>query len=105
MTIEAPTAILDGATLRVTGSVDADSVIALRKQGEQLIGGVRSPLTVDLSGLATAHSVVLSMLLCWHRLALGQQLSLTFEGASDRLLSLAALSNLEDQIPGFASHS
>src|SRR5690554_7911588 len=59
----------------------------------------------DLSGLATAHSVVLSMLLCWHRLALEKQQSLTFQGASDRLLSLAALSNLEDQIPGFATHS
>jgi len=45
------------------------------------------------------------MLLCWHRLALEKQQSLTFQGASDRLLSLAALSNLEDQIPGFATHS
>ncbi|AMQ88056.1 lipid asymmetry maintenance protein MlaB [Marinobacter sp. LQ44] len=105
MTSDAPAAILDGDTVRVTGSVDADSVIPLRKQGERLINGARGPLTVDLAGLATAHSAVLSMLLCWHRLALSQQTSLTFEGASDRLLSLAALSNLKDQIPGFASHS
>jgi|SRR5690554_852068 len=105
MTVKAPMVILDGVTLRVTGSVDADSVIALRKQGEQLIAGAKSPLTVDLTDLDTAHSVVLSMLLCWHRLALKHQLSLTFEGASDRLLSLAALSNLQDQIPGFATHS
>ncbi|KXO10981.1 MULTISPECIES: lipid asymmetry maintenance protein MlaB [Marinobacter] len=105
MTSDAPAVILDGVTLRVTGSVDADSVIPLRKQGEQLINGAQSLLTVDLAGLGTAHSVVLSMLLCWHRLALSRQVSLTFEGASDRLLSLAALSNLKDQIPGFASHS
>ncbi|MGB2110114.1 MULTISPECIES: STAS domain-containing protein [Marinobacter] len=101
----APAVELSGNTLAVTGEVNADTVIALRKQGEQLIGAASGPLTVDLSGLATAHSVVLSMLLCWHRLALEKQQSLTFQGASDRLLSLAALSNLEDQIPGFATHS
>jgi phospholipid transport system transporter-binding protein len=101
----APAVELSGNTLVVTGDVNADSVIALRKQGEQLISAATGPLTVDLSGLATAHSVVLSMLLCWHRLAAGNKHSLTFQGASDRLLSLAALSNLEDQIPGFATHS
>lgn len=39
MTSDAPAAILDGDTVRVTGSVDADSVIPLRKQGERLING------------------------------------------------------------------
>lgn len=105
MTGAAPTVELDGLVLRVAGEVDADSVVTLRNRGEQLINAASGPLTVDLSGLVTAHSVVLSMLLCWHRLALKNQTELSFDGASDRLRSLAALSNLHDQIPGFASHS
>lgn len=100
-----PMVTLEGASLRVSGEVDAVSVVALRKQGEKLIGGAEGSLAVDISGLATAHSVVLSMLMCWHRLALSKQLALSFEGASDRLLSLAALSNLEARLPGFTAHS
>lgn len=101
----APTAELTGSVLKVAGEVDADSVVTLRKQGEQVLDAANGPLTIDLSGLVTAHSVVLSMLLCWHRRALKNHTELTFEGASDRLQSLAALSSLQDQIPGFASHS
>ncbi|SRR5690554_269210 len=105
MTAPAPAAALSGNTLTVTGEVNADNVVALRTQGEQLISAAGGPVTVDLTGLATAHSAVLSMLLCWQRLAIGNRQSLTFRGASDRLLSLAALSSLENQIPGFATHS
>ena len=101
----APTAELTGSVLKVAGEVDADSVVTLRKRGEHLLNAANGPLTIDLSGLVTAHSVVLSMLLCWHRLALKNNTELTFEGASDRLQSLAALSNLQGQIPGFATHS
>jgi len=96
---------LEGNCISVAGKVDADTVLVLREQGERLIAEAGKPLTVDLSGLETAHSVVLSMLLCWHRLALEKECPLNFTGASDRLLSLAALSNLDAQIPGLASHS
>ncbi|MBE0486279.1 STAS domain-containing protein [Marinobacter sp.] len=105
MSSDAATIELDGSTLRVAGAVDASTVVTLRNRGEALIQAAGGSLAVDLSGLVTAHSVVLSMLLCWQRLALKNQTVLSFEGVSDRLRSLAALSNLDDQIPGFASHS
>lgn len=104
MTSAKPAVTLNGPLLAVTGEVDADTVIALRAQGERLIRQATGPLTVDLSGLATAHSVVLSMLLCWQRLGQQVQCPLTFRGGSERLISLAALSNLQNQIPGFAPH-
>jgi phospholipid transport system transporter-binding protein len=104
MSPEAPRVTLSGPVLAVTGDVDAESVIGLRAQGETLIRGATGPLTVDLSELGTAHSVVLSMLLCWQRLAQQLQRPMTFRGASERLVSLAALSNLQNQIPGFAPH-
>ncbi|MBN7771210.1 STAS domain-containing protein [Marinobacter daepoensis] len=95
----------EGSALRVTGVVTAENVVALRQQGEQEIRQAGGVLEIDLSGLETAHSVVLSLLLCWQRLALRQDCQLSFSGASERLRSLAALSNLQEQIPGFAGHS
>ncbi|GHD54071.1 phospholipid transport system transporter-binding protein [Marinobacter persicus] len=104
MSSPAPRVTLDGQVLTVSGEVDADNVMPLRAEGERLIRQASGALVVDLSGLATAHSAVLSMLLCWQRLAGRHQRQLTFRGAGQRLVSLAALSNLDDQIPGFASH-
>lgn len=88
--------------LAVAGEVDAESVVALRSKGEAVIRSAAVNLTVDLEGLETAHSVVLSMLLCWQRLAVSEGVVLTYQGVSERLLSLAALSHLDDQLPGFA---
>ena len=104
MTRPKPSVTLAGPVLAVTGEVDADTVIALRAQGENFIRQATGPLTVDLSGLATAHSVVLSMLLCWQRLAQQVRCPMTFRGANKKLVSLAALSNLDNQIPGFSPH-
>ena len=71
--------LLDGV-LVVTGEVNTDTVVGLRKQGEKLIRLASADLVVDLDGLVTA---------------------LSFRGVSGRLASLAALSNLDDQLEGF----
>ncbi|MGC8121136.1 STAS domain-containing protein [Marinobacter sp. VGCF2001] len=104
MTSGAPMLVREGAVLKVSGDVDAGTVLGLRKQGEQAIRQAEGALDIDLSGLGTAHTVVLSMLLCWQRLAQSRHCQLSFTGASERLRSLAALSNLQDQIPGFSAH-
>ncbi|RMJ03979.1 hypothetical protein DOQ08_01299 [Marinobacter litoralis] len=100
-----PVVNLEGSVLSVVGKVDANSVLELRKQGEKLVSGAQGSLTVDLTRLQTAHSAVLSMLMCWQRMAQSKQLALSFEGASERLQSLAALSNLDAHLPGFSAHS
>ncbi|EON93730.1 NTP binding protein (contains STAS domain) [Marinobacter lipolyticus SM19] len=92
---------LSGDILKVSGSVDPLTVVSTRKQGEALIQSASGNLTVDLSALENAHSVVLSLLLCWQRCADELGRSLLFTGVSDRLYSLAALSNLEEQLSGF----
>ena len=91
-----PGAELREQVLIVQGEVSATNVLPLRSQGEALIASAKGDLVVDLQGLESAHSVVLSMLLCWHRLASERGFSLSFRGANEGLLSLAALSNLED---------
>lgn len=94
---------LSDSVLSVSGTVNTQTVVALRAQGEKLIDDAGKELTVDLERLETAHSVVLSMLLCWQRLACRRGVSLSYCAVSDRLVSLAALSNLGDQLPGFDS--
>ncbi|MBK1885389.1 lipid asymmetry maintenance protein MlaB [Marinobacter sp. DY40_1A1] len=96
MSPETPAVRLEAGALFVSGAIDAHNVAALRAEGEGLIVGVRDSVVVDLSGLSTTHSVILSMLLCWSRLAEKQGVSLTYTGAPDRLVSLAALSSLAD---------
>ena len=94
---------LKDGILYVTGEVRSDTVVALRQQGERLIASSGRDLQVNLEGLEEAHSVVLSMLLCWQRFAARKNISLTYQGVSQRLSSLAALSNLGDQLAGFQS--
>ncbi|TYC57994.1 STAS domain-containing protein [Marinobacter sp. BW6] len=101
MTAVEPRVQLSDGALIVSGDVTIDTVVGLRKEGEKLIRSVSVDLVIDLDGLATAHSVVLSMLLCWQRLAHQTGISLSFRGVSGRLVSLASLSNLDDQLAGF----
>lgn len=99
-----------GDQLMVTGVVDADNVLALRAEGERLIQFSQSAsqsgisgqtVTVRLDDLATASSIVLSLLLSWQRAALSRHRQLVFSGVSDRLRSLAALSGLHRHLSGF----
>ncbi|WP_372996113.1 lipid asymmetry maintenance protein MlaB [Marinobacter sp.] len=105
MTAGLPRVQLADGVLKVTGEVTAETVVGLRKQGETLIRTASGDLVIDLDGLVTAHSVVLSMLLCWQRLAHQKGIALSFRGVSGRLSSLAALSNLDDQLAGFGAES
>jgi phospholipid transport system transporter-binding protein len=105
MSSGAPQVRLADGVLMVTGAVSAETVVALRGQGEALIRAAAGNLVVDLDGLATAHSVVLSMLLCWQRLARQVGICLSFRGVSGRLASLASLSHLDDQLAGFGPES
>lgn len=105
MTPGQATLTLDDNRLTVSGEIDPLTVVALRKQGESLILGSKADLVVDLSSMKTAHSVVLSLLLCWQRMAHGRSQALHFTGVSERLGSLAALSGLDDQLPGFPTQA
>jgi phospholipid transport system transporter-binding protein len=97
-----PDVQLDNGCLRVAGDIDPQSVVAVRRLGETLMAKEAGELEVDLSGLGAAHSVVLSLLLCWVRYARAHQISLVFTGASERLRSLAALSGLQQHLTGLA---
>ncbi len=102
---ERATVALEDDRLMVSGEIDPLTVVALRKEGERLILDSKADLVVDLTAMGTAHSVVLSLLLCWQRLARGRSQNLYFTGVGERLGSLAALSGLDDQLPGFPAQT
>lgn len=97
-----PDVRLDNGCLRVVGDIDPETVVTVRRHGEALIAKGSGELEVDLSGLGVAHSVVLSLLLCWARHARTCQRSLVFTGASERLRSLASLSGLRRHLQGLS---
>ncbi|WP_225314246.1 STAS domain-containing protein [Marinobacter halotolerans] len=98
---------LTGNRLSVIGDISPDNVGPVRTEGERLIAGQASgeTIVIDLSGLGVAHSIVLSLLLCWMRLAASENRSLALEGVGERLQSLAALSGLDEYLPGLTSQS
>ncbi|MCH8498107.1 MAG: STAS domain-containing protein [Marinobacter sp.] len=97
MTVTARLDQADGC-LQLHGQVTPDNVLVLRKQGETMISQAVGALQVDLGGAHAASSVLLSLLLCWQRAARRQQCQLTFSRAPSRLVSLAALSGLQETI-------
>ena len=94
-----PRLSLSGNRLLVTGDIKPDNVVAIRTEGEHLIAGQTRGLVIDLSGLGAAHSVVLSLLLCWLRLAGSRHQAIHLEDMGERLRSLAALSGLDNHLP------
>lgn len=91
---------LDKNVLVVEGEVNPATVVGVRREGERLIDQAGAGLRVDLIGITAAHSVVLSLILCWLRYAEAHHCHLQVSGAGDRLCSLAALSGLHHYIPG-----
>lgn len=91
-------------TLAVSGYVTADNVVGLRNQGEQRLGAINSAhgeVEINLTGVENAHSILLSLLLCWQRAAIARHQTLIYSGISERLLSLSTLSGLNQHLPGF----
>ncbi|MEX0606083.1 MAG: STAS domain-containing protein [Marinobacter sp.] len=88
-------------TLAVSGEVTADNVVALRQEGERQLAASGCDVEITLAGVENAHSILLSLLLCWQRAAKVREQKLIYSGMSERLSSLSALSGLSQHLPGF----
>ncbi|MEH6354849.1 MAG: STAS domain-containing protein [Marinobacter sp.] len=98
-----PTLEFSDNILTINGEADAMAAANLRQRGEVLLAGAEGDITVDLAKLTSASSSLLSVLLCWKRFARERSLNLHFDHPGERLLALAALANLNDALPGFAT--
>lgn len=84
----------EGATLKVAGPMNIDSVSALLAQSAGMLEGVA---LVDLAGVTEADSSAVSLLLEWLRQAKGD--ALRFVNLPPALKSLADLYGVADLIP------
>lgn len=84
----------EGATLKVAGPMNIDSVAALLAQSAGMLEGAT---TIDLSGVTEADSSAVSLLLEWRRLA--KKTALRFAHLPPALQSLAELYGVADLIP------
>ncbi|MFW5824289.1 MAG: STAS domain-containing protein [Marinobacter sp.] len=92
----------DGNRLALAGGVTADNVAGLRQQGEAWLASLppASSAVVDLSAVASASSLLLSLLLCWQRAAVRQSLELSFSGAPEDLMALSRLNGVSRWLTG-----
>ena len=84
----------EGATLKVAGPMNIDSVAALLAQSAGMLDGAT---IIDLSGVTEADSSAVSLLLEWRRGA--QKTALRFANLPPALQSLAELYGVADLIP------
>ena len=85
--------------LLLSGEVDFESVESARTQGEQLIDRSPASFAVDLSGLSSAHSVALSLLMRWYAYARQKGKALHIQGMPAKLFDVARVSGLETVLP------
>jgi len=83
---------------RVDGPMDFDSVSPLLIAGEALLKR-RGRLAIDLSGVTSANSAGLALLLEWLDLARARQVELSYLNLPDSLARIAELSNLQSLLP------
>jgi phospholipid transport system transporter-binding protein len=85
-----------GFTLR--GVLDFATVAPLVTEGERLLVGPGA-VEIDLSGVTSANSAGLALLLEWLDLARRRQLRLRFRNLPEPLVRLAELTNLTEVLP------
>ncbi|MCU0833251.1 MAG: STAS domain-containing protein [Chromatiaceae bacterium] len=84
--------------LVVRGVLDFATVGPLAAEGERLLVGP-GVVEIDLSGVTSANSAGLALLLEWLDLARRRQLRLRFRNLPEPLVRLAELTNLTEVLP------
>lgn len=89
----------DSDTLLLVGDVTFQNVVSLRGKGESIISRMSSRGIIDLTGLCSANTVTLSLVLSWLRFAKRSNVSLTISQSPGKLFDMARVSGLESVLP------
>jgi anti-anti-sigma factor len=89
----------DGATLRVSGTVDYTNADACRQEGLALLGQMPAEVVVDLAGLVSPTSVTVAVLLNWARSAAARQGSLRLAQVPEKCRAILSVSGLAEALP------
>lgn len=90
---------LESGELSIAGRMDHDEVAKAREEAERLLIEMQGPGRIHLKGLESAHSGVLSLLLCLIRAADRHQREIVFVDMPDRLYDMARMSGLDQLLP------
>lgn len=87
-------------TLLVSGQFDYQGVVTARAEGEKLIRALTaSRCRIDLSGVESADSAFMALLLSWIRLCEHRSVVLELVAVPEPLLAMARVSGLETILP------
>lgn len=99
------TLAFDGDTLRVAGRLDADSVLALHREGCNWLAGVApASCRIDLGGVGYSSSAGVALLLDWLRAAAAAGKQLAFTNLPAQMGSIVRISGLETLLAADARH-
>ncbi len=87
---------IDESTFAVEGDMQVDDALALRVEGEVLLGTLSSVITVDLARVGGVGSAGISVLMCWMRKAelLGKRLAII--NMPDKMYDVSRVCGLEE---------
>ncbi len=80
-------------------SVSYDTVMAVRERIAQQIRLAKSSFDIDFDGLIDYDSSMLTLMLCWIRLAKQQGVNCRFTNVSNELIGMARVYGLDKLLP------
>jgi len=92
----------EGSTLNLAGDINFNTVIDVLKVdifSNQKGKDGEDPITIDFSGVKSADSSGLALMVHWMRNAKRKNSSVTFANIPEKLIALAEMSNLETVLP------
>lgn len=89
----------EGATLKVSGSLDFISADACCDQGLALLEKMPAEVVVDLSGLTSASTVSVAVLLRWARSVAARNGRLRLAQVPERCRAILRVSGLAEALP------
>lgn len=90
----------ENGTLQLRGRFDYSSILAVRKEGEQLINSLpNGACRIDLGGVESSDSVFMALLLSWFRLCNSRGMTMELVAVPSGLLDMARVSGLDTVLP------
>jgi phospholipid transport system transporter-binding protein len=89
---------IENNTLYLCGDLDFSNAILIYQQSQSLFSSGASALVIDFSGLRSANSVVMALIIDWMRRAKRADKSIQFKHLSSDVMSLARASGLDKVI-------
>ncbi|OZG70534.1 hypothetical protein BTA51_25715 [Hahella sp. CCB-MM4] len=92
----------EGGRLSLSGHIDFDNCVDVMHEGEcYLSNGARSEkkVSIDVSGVENAHSVLLSVLLRWIAFTEKNHIEVGVTGLSGKMFEVARVSGIDTVLP------